>query len=77
MMRRKRSLFRHDSEGTEGVQDGELRKKVARRKVGGSGKGLSPSRKRLEFKFEAKIITCSFRLKLRFLSSLRRSEQLG
>ena len=27
MMRRKRSLFRHDSEGTEGVQDGELRKK--------------------------------------------------
>ena len=64
-MRRKRSLFRHDSEGTEGVQDGELRKKKsARRKVGGGGKGLSPSRKRLEFKFETKIITCSFRLRL-------------
>jgi len=27
MMRRKCSLFRHDSEGTEGVQDGELKKK--------------------------------------------------
>ena len=62
MMRRKCSLFRHDSEGTEGVQDGELKKKSARRKVGGGGKVLSPSRKRLEFKFETKIITCSFRL---------------